>query len=152
MNERNLTERQQRIYNLGTELANIADNMDVEPDSLITAWAQGNITMSISFDGVWWADRTESIIFDLGTKREEINFVDGWRYGNIPEKDFSYNYRDNCPEKGVSCMEAGGEKTENRLSALFISQNAPKVKVNGLLLPDKGSDGEPLLIMTQVRI
>jgi hypothetical protein len=146
---RQLTDRQQRAYSLGVELAKIADSNDYDIETAVNRWAYGDITLSHEFNDIDWANHTEPALFDMGTQGAEIKFVDGWRYGSVPTRGFSYNFKDNYPEKGVSCMEAGGEKTQNRLSALFISQNAVRVNVNGLLLPDKGADGEPLLILVQ---
>ena len=78
---------------------------------------------------------------------EMPRWVDGWRYGNIPERGYSYNHRDNEPEAGVSIMAIDGETPESDpVSALFIAAGREIVRVSGWLIEQRGSDGEPLLI------
>ena len=78
--------------------------------------------------------------------------VQGWRYGKIPASGFSYNYRDNRTEAGVSLMEIDGEETpQDAISAMFIAASGrPVVRVTGWLNTNKrGSDGEPLVFWAE---
>lgn len=89
------------------------------------------------------------VFFEAGRLGHDFPaWVTGWRYGNIPECGQSYNYRDNRPEDGVSVMEIdGGEQTQDKISAFFVANGRPVVKVAGYLNPyRRGADGEPLLV------
>ena len=79
--------------------------------------------------------------------KEKPYIVTGWRYGKIPSSGMSYNYAADRPENGVSLMETdNGMKSEDLLSAAFISANRKVVRVIGILNTfEKGSDGEPLV-------
>lgn len=92
---------------------------------------------------------TEMVCAEAGLIGEEKPYiVTGWRFGNIPSSGLSYNYRDDRPEAGVSVMAVdGGAETQDKLSALFISIDRPRVRVRGLLHTFRtGADGEPLLL------
>ena len=79
--------------------------------------------------------------------KEKPYIVTGWRYGNIPQCGYSYNYSADRPENGISLMETdNGLKTDDLLSAEFISIGRKVVKVIGILNTfQTGSDGEPLV-------
>lgn len=72
--------------------------------------------------------------------------VIAYRFGAIPENGISYNYRDNECERGLSVAWLKGHKKEakNRNMAEFADREV--VRVEGLLLPVTGSDGEPLIL------
>ncbi len=83
--------------------------------------------------------------YDLGLEGVGVDFskiVTGYRFGGVPE-GCSYNYADNCKELGVSlaCLDGGKEVG----SSMWFADRE-KVCVNGLLIDETGSDGEPLII------
>lgn len=83
---------------------------------------------------------------DLGSLGIGVDFdhiVSGYRYGDVPTDKASYNYRDEHWEPGVSLAALDGE--EEIGSAIWFGDRK-KVNVTGLLVDDKGSDGEPLII------
>jgi hypothetical protein len=69
--------------------------------------------------------------------------VTGYRYGSAPESMLSYNYTDNRMEHGLSLAAINGGK-EIGSSVWFCDRD--KKEYTGLLLPVKGSDGEPLIL------
>ncbi len=78
-------------------------------------------------------------------------YVQGWRYGDIPPSGQSYNYREQIPEQGISVMEIystdGPIETADKISAMFCAVGRKRVEVAGYLNGlCRGSDGEPLLI------
>lgn len=102
----------------------------------------------------YWADvqaynHTALVFAEAGLRGAPMpHLVTGWRYGAIPEAGLSYNYRDGTPEAGVSVMALdNGDSTQDRLSALFIADSRPVVRVRGYLHTfRRGADGEPLLL------
>lgn len=84
--------------------------------------------------------------YDLGREGIEIDFeniVVAERYGELPKRGVSYNYRDDYKEKGVSAVNIKGEEPVG--SYIWFTDNV-KIEFEGILLPVKGSDGEPLLL------
>ena len=84
--------------------------------------------------------------YDLGREGIEIDFeniVIAERYGELPESGVSYNYRDGYKDKGVSAASIKGEEPVG--SYIWFTDNV-KIEFKGVLLPVKGSDGEPLLL------
>lgn len=133
-----ITEWMNKAYEIGKKLREQYPNYDnlntldryERPDELDNGWTN-----------------TESNFLTAGfLGKEKPYIVTGWRYGELPDGD-SYNYAADRPENGVSLMETdNGLKTENLLSAAFISANRKVVKVIGILNTiQKGSDGEPLI-------
>jgi len=100
----------------------------------------------------WWTPEDYEVAKAGFISAEIPTIVNGWRWGNIPQRGFSFNYADNQREMGVSVMEVyGGEATQDNLSALFLSRGRNKVEVIGWLnTVSKGSDGEPLLMWAEV--
>lgn len=85
-------------------------------------------------------------VFEMGLNGEDIDFdkiVEGYRYGAVPESGRSYNYREEVLEKGCSLACVDGEK-EVGSSVWFCDR--PKVRVKGILLEERGSDGEALVL------
>jgi hypothetical protein len=88
--------------------------------------------------------------------------VIGWRYGDLPEGGRSTNYKDGFDEAGVSMMGVMTDsldailhdptKYQDNVSCpsmgTFFSDR-PIEWVIGLLLEERGSDGEPLLVGAQ---
>lgn len=78
---------------------------------------------------------------------EEPEIVTAWRYGKVPERGTSYNYRDQEYEKGVSVLPYDGGKESAYYKAFF--GGAPLIRVRGIDFGYKGSDGEPLLFAAE---
>ena len=92
----------------------------------------------------WYTPRLE-MAYNLGYDGIEVDFenpVSGYRYGACPERN-SFNYAENRKEVGVSLAALDGQK-EVGSSMWFCDRE--KVNVTGLLISEKGSDGEPLII------
>jgi len=125
-----------KVYNKGVELK----------DTDINSIVYGGLAPESYF-----FDFTLNFFFECGYKGYEFpQYVQGWRYGNIPESGQSYNFRDQKPEQGVSVMEVYGLKNGvvDKISLMFIgAQDRGVVKVEGYLNPFAyGSDGEYLLV------
>lgn len=78
---------------------------------------------------------------------EEPEIVTAWRYGKVPERGTSYNYRDQEYERGVSVLPYEGGKESAYYKAFF--GGAPLIRVRGIDFGYKGSDGEPLLFAAE---
>ena len=94
----------------------------------------------------YWYTRSIDKAYLMGYEGHEIDFTDivsGYRYGDIPEGGVSFNYLDDMFEKGLSLAAVDGEK-EVGSSMWFYDRE--KVKVSGIRLPFKGSDGETLIL------
>jgi hypothetical protein len=97
---------------------------------------------------IWdaYANNDVRQIFTLGRLGRPLLRVRGWRYGDIPVDGYSHNYRDQCPEDGVSLMALDGD--EPTLGAqLYEACNGgrEKIHVSGYFA-GYGSDGEPLIV------
>ena len=98
--------------------------------------------------GTYWSYYTPTlqIAYDCGQMGIDLSTcedVTAWRHGDPPESYISTNYMDNKSERGLSCMAILGEREVG--SAIFF-RDRNKVTIKGLLLPYKGSDGEPLIL------
>lgn len=92
----------------------------------------------------WYTPRLQ-MAYDLGYEGISVDFdnvVSGYRYGECPKRE-SWNYADDCKEHGVSLAALDGDK-EVGSSVWFADRK--KVSVEGLLIGEKGSDGEVLII------
>jgi hypothetical protein len=69
--------------------------------------------------------------------------VSGYRYGAVPQSLLSQNYAEDKPECGVSLAALDGQK---EIGSTMWFSDRKKVAVRGILVPRKGSDGEPLVI------
>ena len=96
-----------------------------------------------------WYTKVLEAAYSLGRRGIIVDFdniVTAERYGELPE-GVSYNYRDGFMEDGVSATNIKGEK-EVGSSIWFCDRE--KIEFRGILLPVKGSDGEPLLLPLDV--
>lgn len=86
----------------------------------------------------------EAMIYGMnGVDLSSCPVVKGYRYGKAPDSGISYNYRDEKSERGLSL--AGLENGKEVGSSMFF--NDRKIYCyEGILLPKKGSDGEPLIL------
>ena len=92
----------------------------------------------------WYTPRLE-MAYNCGYDGTGIDFdtiVTGYRYGYTPS-GCSYNYRDNRKEAGVSLAAINGQP---EIGSSIWFPDRQKVQLSGLLISDKGSDGEPLII------
>ena len=77
----------------------------------------------------------------------KLPYVEGWRLGK-PPKDRSYNYAEKKPEKGISLMALKGQSPTWSAKVTGVSvMPRPVYWVKGWKLRQKGSDGEPLVVM-----
>jgi len=103
-----------------------------------------------------WTNHTWEAAFWEGVRgKDRLRFVRGWRFGRVPARGYSHNYRDDTPEAGVSLMEVTAVADDgplpsgpsDRVSKMFIeASNKPRVWVEGWLISARGSDGEPLVV------
>ena len=90
-----------------------------------------------------------TVAADLGFARIDLSTCDdvvAFRFGRIPDCGISHNYRDNVAESGLSVAWIKGRKKEAKARNLAEFGGRKKVRVEGLLLPVTGSDGEPLIL------
>lgn len=77
----------------------------------------------------------------------EPQYVRGWRYGDIPESGASKNYATGETEAGVSLAGLGDDLDDNARAFRAISSGDKDiVDVEGWLIEETGSDGEPLIV------
>jgi len=77
-----------------------------------------------------------------GIDLSRAQVVQGWRYGNS-ETGISYNYADDKSEHGLSLAALEGE---DEIGSSIWFCDRPKIHFSGILLPSRGSDGEPLIL------
>lgn len=151
---RQLTQRQQSIYDLGVELKAAVieewNDKHMELDRAKFHWNDGTVIVSQPYSVLDDYSDTDHILFYMGYYGSPIDWITGWRYGDIPEPGKSYNYRDRYWEMGVSlAYDDVDEETKDKVSLLFIRQGRELVHISGLWIPFKGSDGEPLVIFAE---
>ena len=92
----------------------------------------------------WYTPRL-GMAYNLGYDGIGVDFdniVSGYHYGRCPEHE-SWNYADNRKECGVSLAALDGQEEVG--SSMWFADRK-RVDVKGLLIGEKGSDGEPLII------
>lgn len=99
-------------------------------------------------DSIWWSYHTPiyNIAYSLGKDGISLkgqSDVTGYRYGKAKDLGISHNYREDRSEKGLSLAFLEGEQEVG--SAMFF-KDRKLFKYTGILLPYKGSDGEPLIL------
>lgn len=99
------------------------------------------------FDALPWQDPAFRAGYRAGQDglTWEWPVVEGYRYGDIPTCGHSANTRDECPELGVSLAALDGQP-EIWSFAVAGAAARRRVHVRGILLPWRGSDGEPLVV------
>lgn len=101
----------------------------------------------LSLDDAAW-----DAFFKAGFYNKDMpEYKTGWRYGDIPERGKSYNFRDQQFESGVSVMFLDGESPSSgaKLYEIFNKNNRKLQHVGGWYV-GKGSDGEPILVDAQL--
>ena len=103
----------------------------------------------------WFYEATEKLrenntfeFYMAGFHGIEPEWVEAYRYGEIPESGLSTNWATGESEHGVSCVAIIGERNENAKTVydtIYGLQGIQKIKIAGWNLGFTGSDGEPLL-------
>lgn len=91
------------------------------------------------------------VAMELGQKGIDLSKqpdVTGYRYGGIPQSGISTNYAEGKSERGLSLANLKGKKP---VGSVIWFADRKKIKVTGMLLPYKGSDGEPLVFSYQTK-
>ena len=98
----------------------------------------------------WFVYPVETIALGLGFDGKELEYVNGWRYGDIPESGRSWNHMDDEYENGVSLIALDDEEKEGitSITEMFL-KDRPVVRVGGYY-SGRGIDGEPLVIGAEV--
>jgi len=124
---------------------------DVNPD--LNTWAYTDEYKDTLGSFPWEENRTPAweAFYRAGKlNREEPVMAIGSRYGEIPERGTSFNYRDQINERGVSMADVQNSNTAewgDPISKMIIEgYGRPKINVGGYLIDDVGADGEPLLV------
>lgn len=93
-----------------------------------------------------WYSPEHAAAYRYGTEGVDLSTqptVEGWRRGGAKFGGISHNYRDDVSERGLSMMSIEGSKPG--FSEMFMGDR-DRHDYTGLLLPDTGSDGEPLIL------
>jgi hypothetical protein len=93
-------------------------------------------------------DEAASVFYESGLYGRPLPpYVEGWRYGEIPDQGKSFNYRDQNFEKGVSLMSIDGEDPSDaaKVFEMLNKGGKKKYRVGGYFV-GRGADGEPLLV------
>lgn len=96
----------------------------------------------------YWAYYTPALDIALNLGRDGISLQDapvvsGIRYGKAPDCGISYNYRDDLSERGLSLAYLDGQ---DEIGSVIWFAARKTHHYTGVLLPYKGSDGEPLIL------
>ena len=96
----------------------------------------------------YWDYYTPTLNMALNLGRDGISLQDapvvsGVRYGTAPDCGISHNYRDDRSERGLSLAYLDGQDEVG--SAIWFAARKT-YSYTGVLLPYKGSDGEPLIL------
>ena len=93
-----------------------------------------------------WYTAILQIASELGERGIDLAscpIVTGYRYGSAPERGISTNYAAGSSERGLSLAAVDGGKETG--SCMWFADRA-RHEYTGILLPYKGSDGEPLIL------
>lgn len=117
---------------------------EIQIKYLRKAYEQGRRDAEMDSYCSWWTPRLE-MAYRLGHKGIGVDFdkaVRGYRYGACP-RHASRNYATDTLEAGVSLAALEGEKEAG--SSIWFADRE-KERAEGLLIEERGSDGEPLII------
>ena len=119
--------------------AELADKME---------WCELSTTLTKYFEYMTFASQKEKAFIDaIIIDKPAPKLTLGWRYGNIPDDDRSFNYRDQINEHGVSFMDTKGEKPNKGFAGCIHKEaNTPIIIAAGYQVNERGSDGEALLV------
>ena len=94
--------------------------------------------------------------FEAGCEGKKMpRYANGWRYGDLPEKGQSWDYKDKRILQGVSMVEIEGEDRAiddvGLVSIAFVAlERRPVVRAAGWISIHNGPDGEPLMVEPRV--
>jgi len=97
----------------------------------------------------WW-NKILGVAYDLGQAGIDLSdqpVVNAHRWGQTPDEGISINHAENTAEKGCSCAFLDDNPDDN-YGYLTQASGAECVAIKGVLVPDTGSDGEPLVLLT----
>jgi len=111
----------------------------------------GYLYYDANFEDIMNYDKPEMVSFEAGLKgNKKPHWVNGWRYGKIPESGYSTNFAESKLELGVSVMATdNGLSTPDPSFEMFGGSkgNKDKIYISGFLNTNNtGGDGEPLLL------
>ena len=100
-------------------------------------------------DWVCWWNKILNTAYELGQdglSLEDAHVVDAHRWGDVPEFGISVNHREDTAERGCSCawLDSNPEDCYGYMSHV---SGLDSVAIRGVLVPDTGSDGEPLVLL-----
>jgi hypothetical protein len=102
-----------------------------------------------SGEWVCWWNRILDTAYNLGQDGIDLSdapIVDAHRWGNAPDDGISVNHRDDRAERGCSCAWLDSNLDDN-YGYMTHASGAECVAIRGILVPDTGSDGEPLVLL-----
>lgn len=124
---------------------------EVNPD--INTWAYTDEYKDFLGTFPWEKEKTPAweAFYRAGKlNRDEPVMAIGSRYGEIPERGTSFNYRDQINERGVSMADvqnSSAAEWADPISKMIIEgYGRPKINVGGYLIDDVGADEEPLMV------
>jgi len=122
--------------------------------SLMDVYQTAVRTKDMSIEEIVYGDEVPEWIWDSPVFRTAfesgrngdpmLTYVSGWRYGDIPESGYSYNYREQQLEPGLSLMALTGEPPVKSL--MTGVQGRPIRWVEGWLITEPGGEGESLIV------
>ena len=103
----------------------------------------------LNSDGPWWCYHTVvlDVAYNLG-RNDGLSLADapvvtGTRFGGMPLHGISRNHADDTAERGCSLAGIGDDLRWGQMS---YAMGREPLHVTGILVPDTGSDGEPLVL------
>lgn len=134
-----LTGKFESFYRLGI---NAAERFDSEREALEAMIGSGEIdyfaVSAVGFDQ----------FFHAGFVGREPEWVEAYRYGELPDAGRSINYAEDKWEPGVSVVKIIRGETDEEYAdgTLYNMLGREKIRVAGWYLGNVGSDGEPTLL------
>lgn len=103
-------------------------------------------------NGFWfcWWDKILNVAYELGQDGVDLSsapVVDAHRWGAPPIDGISKNHAENRAEKGCSCAYLDSDP-DDCYGYMTQASGADSVAIRGILVPDTGSDGEPLVLLS----
>jgi hypothetical protein len=104
-----------------------------------------------SMSGEWscWYNAILNVAYELGQDGIDLSnqpVVDAHRWGNSPDDGISKNHAEDRAEKGCSCAWLDSAP-DDCYGYMTHASGANCVAIKGVLVPDTGSDGEPLVLL-----
>ena len=96
----------------------------------------------------WW-NKILDVAYRLGQDGIDLTeapTVDAHRWGDIPKDGISVNHAEDRAELGCSCAWLDGNPNDC-YGYMSQASGLDSVAIRGVLVPDTGSDGEPLVLL-----